>query len=202
MAIRRFLLLAALLAWLPSASHAQFNIYPVAFSGKGAVQGFTSEPVIVNEGFTTDEVINLARGRALDAAVPENEILAIGINCESTLMPLLVFDSNDPNDPLAFVGFIDVDGDSELAISAKGAVWASVLEFDENGDETNGISDGQLMMGGTAKFDAEGCPIALSAAGVGHVEISAGGASLSLIVTKGARLRTLGSAIASIVIIF
>jgi len=201
MTIRRFALLAALLLWLPSASHAQFHIYPVALSGKGAVQGFTPDPVIVREGFTTDEVVNLARGRALDAVVPENEILAIGIDCESTFMPLLVFDANDPNDPLAFVGFIDVDSD-ELAVSETGAVWSSVLEFEESGNETDGIADGQLMLGGTAKFDAEGCPIALSAAGVGHVEVFTDGAALSLIVTKGAKLRTLGGSIASILIAF
>jgi hypothetical protein len=199
--IRRFALLAALLTVLPAAAHAQFDIYPVAFSGKGVIQGFTPDPVLLREGFTTDEVINLARGRALDAVVPDNEILAIGINCESTFMPLLVFDANDPNDPLAFVGFIDVDNGTELAFSEKGAVWSSVLEFDATGNETNGIADGQLMMGGTAKFDDEGCPVALSASGVGHVEVAVDGAALSLIVTKGAKLRTLGGPIASIMII-
>jgi hypothetical protein len=200
MAIRRFLLLAALLAWLPSASHAQFDIYPVAFSGKGVIQGFAPEPVLLREGFTTNEVINLARGRAPDAVVPANEILAIGISCESTFMPLLVFDANDPDDPLAFVGFIDVDSE-QLAFSERGAVWASILELEETGDETNGISDGQLMMGGTAKFDEEGCPIALSASGVGHVEVFVDGEALSLIVAKGAKLRTLGAAIANILIV-
>jgi hypothetical protein len=151
----------------------------------GASQGTNTvgDFIIVKQSLVTADVVNLARGRALGAAVPINEVLAAaaGGTEVSPDLRLIVYDSSTQSN-LATVAIIT---DAQFVVNSRGAVAASQIDVQPAGDATNGLNGGHLGAAGKVTANPLTLSINLTTAVLGHVEVTINGTAVTLVVPKG-----------------
>lgn len=134
----------------------------------------------------SDALVNLARGRAADAAVPDNEVLAVVLDCATGEASLVVFDTTGAT-VLVTIGTSD-DEDLVSALDGDGA-FGAVIELADVGNATNGIDGGYLVV--TAQFRAGpgNCPTGIKATASGVLDVTitddVGTESFSAVALKG-----------------
>ena len=202
MNIHRHLLLGfcLLVAWLPGTAHAAtYDVIAVDFTGRAFVQTDQgNEPAITRASFSSEDLENLAMGRAVGSDIPEGEVFALAMFCPAGQIDdsqLVIFDTLT-SQVLKLVAAVQIDT-SEVAQNASTAVLVSQVDFQDTGDDVNGINDGQWQLGATASLDANGCPTNVRAVAIGNLQVNVGGVQTDVVVPR-AYFRTSGKFIATI----
>jgi len=134
----------------------------------------------------SDALVNLARGRSADAAVPDNEALAVVLDCATGEASLVVFDTAGGT-VLVTIGTSD-DEDLVTALDGDGA-FGAVIELADVGNATNGIDGGYLVVTAQFKTGAGNCPTGIKATASGVLDVTitddVGTESFSAVVLKG-----------------
>jgi hypothetical protein len=167
---------------LPAAASAQ-AVYPMNVSFGSVV---LTDGLLAKQKVDSDAIVNLARARALDAEVPENETLALLFDCATGDASLDVFDLNG-NTVLANIGTSD---EEDLLTAPNGGAFAVVLNLKNiNGGAVNDIDGGYLLLTAQFKPGFGGCPTAIKAGASGVMEVTvtddAGTEAFSVVVLKG-----------------
>jgi len=139
------------------------EVFPVQASFAASVQ---DGPAIAHVKFSGESLLNLARGRAPDAAVPAGEILAFRVDCGSAEGSLIVFDTGG-NSVLATIATterIDV-----VHAGSKGE-FSMVLDVAESGNGDFAVHDGTLVVLGKLSIGGGSCPVSLKATASGVVD--------------------------------
>src|SRR5262245_24302072 len=200
--VHRHLLLAfcLLVAWLPGTAHAAtYDVIAADLTVRAVVQTDEgNEPVITRASFSSEDLQNLAMGRALGSDIPEGEVFAFAMYCPAGQIAdsqLIIFDTLT-SQVLKLVASVQLDS-SEVAQNASTAVFVSQVDFQDTGDDVNGINDGQWQLGATASPDANGCPTSVRAVAIGNLQVNVGGVQTDVVVPR-AYFRTSGKFIATI----
>lgn len=173
------LLLAAIA--LPSAARAD-AVYALELSFSGVV---VTDGELAKQKVTNEALLNLARGRAVDAPVPGNEVMALVFDCVTGEGSLVVFDG--------LAGSVLVTwatGDAEdLLLAPNGGAFALDLDVAEVGGDENGIDDGYLVVTAQFKPGAMNCPSGIKANVSGALDVTVtddvGTDSLTAVLLKG-----------------
>lgn len=139
------------------------DVYSVKFGFTGATQDEVGgQPAIQSIKGTATALVNIARGRAPDATVPANEVLAAVLDCSSAL-GLIVYDTTSHSN------------------------LVTVIPGTPPGP--NSLDDGFLVFTGKASLDTNGCPTKLSASVTGVIDATftddVGTHSGTILVMKG-----------------
>lgn len=134
----------------------------------------------------SEALVNLARGRSADAAVPANEVLAVVFDCVTGEASLVVFDTSGG----AVLVTIGTGSDEDLAIAQDGAgAFGAVVELEDVGNATNGIDDGYLVVTAQFRTGPGNCPTGIKATASGVLDVTitddVGTESFSAVVLKG-----------------
>jgi hypothetical protein len=134
----------------------------------------------------SDALVNLARGRSADAAVPDNEVLAVVFDCVTGEASLVVFDTAGGT-VLVTIG---TGSDETLVIAQDGAgAFGAVVELADVGNASNGIDDGYLVVTAQFRPGAGNCPTGIKATASGVLDVTitddVGTESFSAVVLKG-----------------
>ena len=162
------------------------EVLPVKASLSAISQDEVSgQPKIARFEVTDKAIVNLARGRAPDAAVPANEILALLVNCATREGNLIVFDTTS-RAVLAVVADID---NSWLVEDVRKVEGLMLLDIRNVGSPSNKLDGGLLMLAVKFRKVATGCPakIQASVTGVVHATITddTGTESVTVPIPKG-----------------
>jgi hypothetical protein len=172
-------LLAALA--LPSAARAD-AVYALELSFSAVV---VTDGALAKQKVTNEALVNLARGRAVDAPVPGNEVMALVFDCATGEGSLVVFDG--------LAGSVLVTwatGDAEdLLLAPNGGAFALDLDVAEVGADENGIDDGYLVVTAQFKPGPMNCPSGIKASVSGALDVTVtddvGTDSLTAVLLKG-----------------
>jgi hypothetical protein len=134
----------------------------------------------------SEALVNLARGRSADAAVPDNEVLAMVLDCATGEASLVVFDTAGGT-VLVTIGSSS-DEDLVTALDGAGA-FGAVVELEDVGNATNGIDDGYLVVTAQFRTGPGNCPTGIKATASGVLDVTitddVGTESFSAVVLKG-----------------
>jgi len=149
---------------LPSSAFAD-PVYAadLSFSGVAITDGFLGKQKIAS-----DAILNVARGRAPDAAVPANEVLALVVDCTTGDASLVVFDV-DLDSVLVTMA---TSGEEDLLLAPNGGAFG--LEFDvaDTGNASNGLDGGFLVVTGLFQPGPGGCPAGIKATAGGVLDVT------------------------------
>lgn len=134
----------------------------------------------------SDALVNLARSRAVEEAVPDNEVLAVVIDCATGEASLVVFDTAGGT-VLVTIG---TSSDEDLVTALDGAgAFGAVVELEDVGNATNGIDGGYLVVTAQFRTGAGDCPTGIKATASGVLDVTitddVGTESFSAVVLKG-----------------
>jgi hypothetical protein len=162
-------LIAALIISSTIALTAQaVDVYSVKFSFSGANQDQKGGlPAINSVKGTGNNLINLARGRDVNASVPANEVLAALMNCSAALS-LVVYDTS-AHTVLATIATPTESGTVGSPKQGLGVVAAQVATA---GNSSNGLTGGFLVFTGKVTLDGNGCPVKGSIAATGLLDVT------------------------------
>lgn len=175
-----------LLGTVREAAAQTVNFLTVQLPFKAVAQGDElGQPVIEKASLSSQELQNLAMGRARDAEVPEFEALVLSFVCSGTV----ITDAYLATFHLGTQSIIDVVADinvdaADVAGDDSNVVLVSDMSFQNLGDETNGIDDGDWTLYATLRRGPTGCPVSAKATAVGVISIDVGGSDLDLVVPK------------------
>lgn len=166
---------------LPSAARAD-AVYALELSFSAVV---VTDGALAKQKVTNDVLVNLARGRAVDAPVPGNEVMALVFDCVTGEGSLVVFDG--------LTGSVLVPwatGDAEdLLLAPNGGAFALDLDVAEVGENENGIDDGYLVVTAQFKPGPMDCPTGIKATVSGALDVTVtddvGTDSLTAVLLKG-----------------
>lgn len=134
----------------------------------------------------SEALVNLARGRAADAAVPAGEVLAMVLDCATGEASLVVFETVGGT-VLETIGTSD-DEDLVTALDGAGA-FGAVVELADVGNATNGIDGGYLVVTAQFRTGPGNCPTGIKATAGGVLDVTitddVGTESFSAVVLKG-----------------
>jgi hypothetical protein len=161
------------------------DVYSVKFGFNGAAQDDNNGvPAIGTIKGTSANIINLARGRSVNAAVPANEVLAALMNCD-TALSLVVYDTGSHT----VLATIATPMESSSVGNSKQGMAVVAADINTNGNSSNGLTGGYLVFTGKATLDANGCPIKGSTAVTGVIEATTtddvGTQAATVLVMKG-----------------
>lgn len=122
---------------------------------QGQASATNTTPTLLRRSFVTTDVINLARGRSLGAAVPSNEVLAARgdlVTNQLTNIAVFVMDTNT----LRTLAPVVVFGDPSTAVSGNTIVLSATALVQETVSSTigvplNGLSGGLLQVAGSTR---------------------------------------------------
>lgn len=185
----------ALVLGAAPAAWAQQSVHPYKLKGTAIVgEMIGGELVILKEKFSSDVVVQLARGRSLDARPPASEILAAVVDCGTSQTPfvtqIVVWDTEQETILVEVSAPISPD---DSALRSKGGAM-NVVEAQFVADVTlnatgqagvNAIDGGEWKAAGVAKIDTrspDGCPksVKMSLIGTLNVTVSDGPFALAL----------------------
>jgi len=158
------------------------EVFPVsasfsASSQDGAAIGHTKVP--------GDALLNLSQGRAPDAVVPSNEVLAFRVDCSSGEGSLIDFDTVG----MTVLTTIANTERTDVVTGGTKGEFGIVLDFTNSGSPTFKIRDGLLMVVGKLSIGAGDCPVALKANATGIIDVTVtdniGTDDVTAILTKG-----------------
>jgi hypothetical protein len=166
---------------LPTAARAD-AVYALDLSFSGMV---VTDGVLGKNKVTNEALVNLARGRAIDAPVPANEVMALVLDCATGEGSLAVFD--------ALAGTVLVPWAiierQDLLLAPNGGAFALELEVAEVGENENGIDDGYLVVTAQFKPGPMNCPTGIKATVSGAIDVTVtddvGTDSLTAVLLKG-----------------
>jgi len=176
-------LLSAAIALSPVTHAATGDVFRARLFLRGAYQDTNEVNQVLRIGrvpLNNAALINLARGRAITNDVPDNEILALLRDRNDHDRHLIVFDKNTQSN-LVTIAEIETEG----RVRKPGqAVFIWDLDFDESGNTTNGLIDGDFKVAGTrvrtnSTFVSTGKLI-------GTLDLNSEGESFHIIVPDGA----------------
>jgi hypothetical protein len=166
---------------LPSAVRAD-AVYALDLSFSGVV---VTDGVLGKNKVTNEALVNLARGRAIDAPVPGNEVMALVFDCASGEGSLVVFDTLAGT---VLVPWAIVER-QDLLLAPNGGAFALQFEVAEVGENENGIDDGYLVMTAQFKPGPMSCPSGIKASVSGALDVTVtddvGTDSLTAVLLKG-----------------
>ena len=144
-------------------SASAIDVYSVKFGFTGAAQDENNGvPVIDSVKATANNIINLARGRSPQAAVPANEVLAALMDCSAALS-LVVYDTSSHT----VLATIATPMESSTVGNLKQGLGVVAAQVATTGNSSNGLTGGYLVFTGKVSLDAGGCPIKGSTAVTG-----------------------------------
>jgi hypothetical protein len=123
------------------------------------------QPKITRLRVTEAALINLARGRLPDAAVPADEILALLLDCSTGVGELIVFNTSSRT-VLAVVGEVDTAGAVEDVTKGEAIMVVEILSV---GGENHGLTAGFLVLAAKFSKAAVGCPAKVQASVTGVI---------------------------------
>jgi hypothetical protein len=192
-------ILATALALPSAASAALYDIILVRLALKGVVQDDSGPaPAIGRYSLSQADLQNLAMGRAKGSGIRDGEVLALALYCPAGQIEdsqLVVFDKQSAM-VLELVADVNVNA-NDVVQNASTAVFTAQLDFKDTGNATNGIENGDWMLGAVASLNAQGCPVAVKAGAVGDIELDIDGTNLDLVMPK-AKFGTTGGVIDTI----
>jgi hypothetical protein len=159
-----FVVCAGVLALAFAVSAAEVLPLKASFSAS-AQDEQDGQPKIVRLRLTEAALINLARGRAHDAAVPANEILALLLDCSTGVGQLVVFNTSTRT-VLAVAGEVDTAGAVEDVTKGEAIMFVSILNV---GGSNHQLTAGFLVL--VTKFSKAGvgCPAKVQASVTGVI---------------------------------
>jgi hypothetical protein len=183
--IGRLLIAALIISSTSAFAISPVDVYGVKLSFSGANQDEKDGvPAINSLKGTANNLINLARGRDVNASVPANEVLAGLMNCSAALS-LVVYDTS-ANTVLATVATPMESGTVGNPKQGLGVVAAQVAS---SGNSSNGLNGGFLVFTGKVSLDVNGCPTKGSTSVTGLLNITItddmGTHSVQALVMKG-----------------
>ncbi len=165
-------------------SLAQADVYPVTVTMTGTVQGTgPTGPVALRETLKGDDLLNLARGRALGTPIPANERLSLAVDCDSELIAIFVYDQIS-SDVLAVVAELEVE---EVAVQGSRARSILEMNVESSGNMINALDSGEFLLAGQASLpfpDDDECFTNLKASGLGIIRIVDDGQEIDVLVSK------------------
>lgn len=174
-----------------SEAFAAANVYPLQVLMKGAIQGSSSTgPVFLRENLTGNDLINLARGRALDTPVPTNEVLGLAVDCDNSLIAMIVYNTSN-SAILAIVAELEIE---KSARQNSSALYILEMNMEFGGNDTNAIDSGEFLLAGRASLinpSSIQCFYTLDTRGLGTIRIVSQGQAIDLLVTS-ASVKTVG----------
>ena len=123
--------------------------------------------VLISQSLTGNMLVNLAMGRAPAAPVPANQVLAARIVCGAGISTLVVFDTAGSSN---LVTIASASGPPSTIAAGTKAEFVGLLEFQSNGNLSNNISGGYLVISGKATIDTNGCPTKVTATVTGVID--------------------------------
>jgi hypothetical protein len=171
------------------------DVLSVKLSGSGVIQDeVNGAPAMQPVKLTNAGLINIARGRNANQAVPANEVLAGVLSC-STALELIVFDTSTSSRLVS----IAVPVESDTAGDAKKGVGVIMTQISATPLGANSLDGGYLLFAGSASL-ASGCPVKFSSTVTGIIDVTitddVGKHSETILVPKGKL--TLGSKIGTL----
>jgi hypothetical protein len=158
-----------------------------------------SNTVLKTTPIKANALVNLAMGRDSKATVPTNQVLAAVIDCGAGIARLIVFDRNTSSN-LVTIAVADSTPDV-IGAKDKGE-FVGLLDLQNVGNGTNGITGGFLVVSGKATVDTSDCVTKAGAAAVGVIDVTisddTGVHSFTALIPK-AQISTKGSSIGSVV---
>jgi len=161
------------------------DVYSVKFGFNGVTQDeINGSPVVLKVKATQQGIINIARGRSGDAAVPANEVLAALMDCSAALS-LVVYDTSSHT----VLATIATPMESSTVGNLKQGLGVVAAQVATNGNSSNGMTGGYLVFTGKVSLDSNGCPVKGSTAVTGVMEVTVtddvGTHSSDVLVMKG-----------------
>ncbi|NQU10791.1 hypothetical protein HQ590_08375 [bacterium] len=188
------LVLALALSARTALGQSVYAAHPLTMSLSLAVQDTNGVDQVIQKLKTTNtQIINLARNRDPDAAVPANEILVLLLECETGDAQIAVWDLN-ANDVLVPVTHT-FDLDEHIVVQTKNgvtkkALFGTVAAIDNSSSPLFALLGGSLMLTGSAKGGGgDGCPASAKIAVSGYLEVritdDVGTKDIEALITKG-----------------
>ncbi|MCG3149705.1 MAG: hypothetical protein PCFJNLEI_03170 [Verrucomicrobiae bacterium] len=141
------------------------DVYSVKFGFAGTTQDeVNGQPALESVKATAANLINIARGRAPNAAVPPSEVLAVVLDCDAALR-LIVFDTVTKQSLVTIVTPTEVN----TAGNPKTGVAVVTGKVNATGGLANSLNGGYLVFTGKASLDLNGCPTKASFAVTGVI---------------------------------
>jgi hypothetical protein len=147
------LAVASVIAVTTAIADTTTEVYALKFRGAVLQQDVKQgEPAVYKARFSEDAIVNLTRGRAIDATPVATEKLALKVNWATREAKVIVFDTVNKV-PLATIA---VSRDCCLVESDKRAQMSMPLDIQRTGITGNRVNGGNLSLIGSSKKDAAG----------------------------------------------
>lgn len=160
-------------------------VYQTTVSLPGVTQGPGN---IVKVSLAGNTIVNLARGRAFNAVVPANEVLATAVSGEfpDFVFKFIVFDKTTGSN---LVTVADVSSTDKASAGAANTAVMSFLDIQSAGSSSNKFNSGTLVLAGKTSVIFSGptsnTTFNLSASLTGVVDLTADSADATILVSKG-----------------
>ena len=177
-----------------TSSHALTSnlVYQVSVTGMTGVSqgiGVGGVPKIVTTTMSGNSLINLARGRAINAKVPANEVLAVAVNgwIGTWGFTVIVYDKTAQ---VSLATVADVTDTTRATSGAAHTVVTSLLDVNSTSSSVNNLDGGSLVLSGvtSVKFpsaDPRAILFTLSGSLVGIMDVTMNGTLTTMQITKG-----------------